>query len=128
MNVFMWRWDPDFRDFALYSPLAELGASLLEAEKVSLFYDQAFVKEPGTREVTQWHQDMPFWPALGFGMVYGAAIAGAFALAQGQRFALPTVPSWWAALLYLRDPDLGVKVRQRNVTFFPLALIASSAM
>ena len=33
--------------------------------RVSLFYDQAFIKEPGTREVTQWHQDLPFWPALG---------------------------------------------------------------
>ena len=65
MNVFMWRWDQDFRDFALNSPLAELGASLMEADRVSLFYDQAFVKEPGTREVTQWHQDLPFWPALG---------------------------------------------------------------
>ena len=65
MNVFMWRWDPDFRDFALHSPLAELGATLLEADKVSLFYDQAFIKEPGTREVTHWHQDMPFWPARG---------------------------------------------------------------
>src|ERR1700694_5547307 len=58
MNVFMWRWDPDFRDFALNSPLPELGASLLEADRVSLFYDQAFIKEPGTREVTHWHQDM----------------------------------------------------------------------
>jgi ectoine hydroxylase-related dioxygenase (phytanoyl-CoA dioxygenase family) len=65
MNVFMWRWDPDFRDFALNSPLPELGASLLEADRVSLFYDQAFIKEPGTREVTDWHQDLPYWPAMG---------------------------------------------------------------
>jgi ectoine hydroxylase-related dioxygenase (phytanoyl-CoA dioxygenase family) len=65
MNVFMWRWDSDFRDFALNSPLPELAGSLMEQSKVSLFYDQAFIKEPGTREVTQWHQDLPFWPALG---------------------------------------------------------------
>jgi ectoine hydroxylase-related dioxygenase (phytanoyl-CoA dioxygenase family) len=65
MNVFMWRWDPDFRDFALNSPLPELGGTLLKQDRVSLFYDQAFIKEPGTREVTQWHQDLPFWPALG---------------------------------------------------------------
>ena len=45
--------------------MAELGASLLEADRVSLFYDQAFIKEPGTREVTHWHQDLPFWPARG---------------------------------------------------------------
>ncbi len=65
MNAFMWRWDPDFRDFALHSPLAEMAAALMEQDKVSLFYDQAFIKEPGTREVTDWHQDLPYWPARG---------------------------------------------------------------
>jgi ectoine hydroxylase-related dioxygenase (phytanoyl-CoA dioxygenase family) len=65
MNAFMWRWDPDFREFALHSPLPELGARLLGADRVSLFYDQAFIKEPRTRSVTDWHQDLPFWPALG---------------------------------------------------------------
>jgi hypothetical protein len=61
----MWRWDPDFREFALHSPLPQLGAALLGADRVSLFYDQAFIKEPGTRSATDWHQDLPFWPALG---------------------------------------------------------------
>jgi ectoine hydroxylase-related dioxygenase (phytanoyl-CoA dioxygenase family) len=65
MNVFMWRWDPDFRAFALKSPLPEVAADLMSADRVSLFYDQAFIKEPGTREVTQWHHDLPFWPATG---------------------------------------------------------------
>ncbi|MEP7100933.1 MAG: DMT family transporter, partial [Burkholderiales bacterium] len=44
---------------------------------------------------------LPFWPALGFGMLYGAAISVAIALAQGQSFALPAIASWWVALLYL---------------------------
>ncbi len=44
---------------------------------------------------------LPFWPALGYGMLYGAAISAALALAQGQRFALPSVASWWLSLLYL---------------------------
>ena len=44
---------------------------------------------------------LPFWPALGFGMVYGAAISGLSALAQGQSFALPAIAAWWIALLYL---------------------------
>lgn len=65
MNSFMWRWDQDFREFALHSPLPELGASLLDADRVSLFYDQAFIKEAGTRSPTDWHQDLPFWPAAG---------------------------------------------------------------
>jgi ectoine hydroxylase-related dioxygenase (phytanoyl-CoA dioxygenase family) len=65
MNAFMWRWDQDFREFALHSPLPKLGAELLGADCVSLFYDQAFIKEPGTRSPTDWHQDLPFWPAAG---------------------------------------------------------------
>ena len=44
---------------------------------------------------------LPFWPALGYGMLYGALVATAFALAMGQGFALPPVASWWVALLYL---------------------------
>ena len=44
---------------------------------------------------------LPFWPALGFGMLYGAAAAAVFALAQGHSFTPPALVSWWAALLYL---------------------------
>lgn len=44
---------------------------------------------------------LPFWPALGFGMLYGALAAAAFALVQGHGFAPPAVASWWIALLYL---------------------------
>ena len=44
---------------------------------------------------------LPFWPALGFGMLYGAAAAAVAALLQGQSFAPPAVASWWIALFYL---------------------------
>ena len=44
---------------------------------------------------------LPFWPALGIGMVYGAALCAVVALLLGQRLAPPAVASWWAALLYL---------------------------
>lgn len=44
---------------------------------------------------------LPFWPALGYGMLYGALAAAAFALVQGHSFVPPARPSWWAALLYL---------------------------
>ena len=44
---------------------------------------------------------LPLWPALGFGMLYGAAVCVIVALLQGQSFALPAVASWWLALLYL---------------------------
>jgi drug/metabolite transporter (DMT)-like permease len=44
---------------------------------------------------------MPFWPSLGWGMLYGALVAGVVALVMGQTFVLPTVPSWWLSLVYL---------------------------
>jgi drug/metabolite transporter (DMT)-like permease len=44
---------------------------------------------------------LPFWPALGFGMLYGSAVVACIALLQGQSFAAPNVASWWLALFYL---------------------------
>jgi drug/metabolite transporter (DMT)-like permease len=44
---------------------------------------------------------LPFWPALGFGMLYGAATAALFAVMQGQSFAPPAIASWWLSLFYL---------------------------
>jgi drug/metabolite transporter (DMT)-like permease len=44
---------------------------------------------------------LPFWPTLGFGMLYGAGTAMLIALAMGGRFAAPPVLSWWVSLLYL---------------------------
>jgi ectoine hydroxylase-related dioxygenase (phytanoyl-CoA dioxygenase family) len=65
MNVFMWRWDADFRAYALESPAGAIAARLLGASSVRMFYDQIFVKEPMTRALTHWHQDLPFWPLRG---------------------------------------------------------------
>jgi len=44
---------------------------------------------------------LPFWPALGFGMLYGAAASASLALLQGQSFAPPLIASWWLSLFYL---------------------------
>ncbi len=44
---------------------------------------------------------LPFWPALGYGMLYGAAAAALLALLQGQSFAPPAIASWWLSLFYL---------------------------
>ncbi|HEV7575569.1 MAG TPA: EamA family transporter [Caldimonas sp.] len=40
-------------------------------------------------------------PALGFGMLYGAAAAAIVALAFGRSVVWPTAPSWWLSLAYL---------------------------
>ena len=44
---------------------------------------------------------LPFWPALGYGMLYGAATSAFIALLQGQGFAPPASLSWWVSLFYL---------------------------
>jgi hypothetical protein len=49
----------------MHSPNAEIAATLMGADEVRVFYDQVFVKEPNTVEMTDWHHDLPFWPMRG---------------------------------------------------------------
>ncbi|MEQ1806264.1 MAG: DMT family transporter [Burkholderiaceae bacterium] len=44
---------------------------------------------------------LAFWPAMGFGMLYGGAACALLALALGRSFALPVTLSWWLSLAYL---------------------------
>lgn len=44
---------------------------------------------------------LPFWPALAWGMLYGALTCLLAAYLSGESFVLPTQPSWWLSLLYL---------------------------
>ncbi len=49
------------------------------------------------------HQ-LPFWPAMGWGMLYGAALSATIASLSGQTLALPSpldAPAWWLSLAYL---------------------------
>jgi ectoine hydroxylase-related dioxygenase (phytanoyl-CoA dioxygenase family) len=57
---------PKFRRFALESPAAEIAGRIMGATRVSFFYDQLLVKEPGTSERTPWHQDQPYWAVSGY--------------------------------------------------------------
>ena len=51
--------------YASTSGLVEVAAALMRSEKVNLFFDQSFVKEPNTPDRTPWHNDLPFWPIRG---------------------------------------------------------------
>ena len=64
-NLRTWESDPELAEFCLRSKLPELAAGLLRSPKINLFYDQIFVKEPGTVERTRWHNDQPYWPIRG---------------------------------------------------------------
>ena len=62
----LWEHDTDFRDYCESSPLPAMAAALLKTDKVNLFYDQLFVKEPETPARTRWHNDQPYWPVRGW--------------------------------------------------------------
>ena len=47
---------------------------------------------------------LPFWPTIGWGMLYSAALSALVLVASGQAAAVPTplaAPSWWLSLAYL---------------------------
>ena len=51
----------EFRKLCLSGVLPEIAAAFLDSEAVNFFGDQIFVKEPGTRERTAFHQDSTYF-------------------------------------------------------------------
>ncbi len=64
-KVFMWQDDDDFRDYVFNSPAPQIAADVMGLDEVRFFYDQLWIKTPGTSAPTNWHQDLPFWPLRG---------------------------------------------------------------
>ena len=56
---------PEFREFLVESPAAEIAARLMRSQRINFFYDAIWVKEQGTRKRTRWHQDQPYYPIDG---------------------------------------------------------------
>ncbi len=61
-----WLHIDEYRDFAVGSPAAEVAGRLLGAAAVNFFYDAVFVRSPGNRFRTPFHQDEPYWSVQGF--------------------------------------------------------------
>ena len=57
----LWEDNPGVRALTFHQGLGELAASLLGAETLRIWIDQALYKEPGGRP-TDPHQDWPLWP------------------------------------------------------------------
>lgn len=47
------------------SGVAEIAQQLFGSNQVRFFFDQVFVKEPGTDAPTPWHHDQAYWPVKG---------------------------------------------------------------
>ena len=65
MDIFLWKRIDELRDAIYYGPFAHWAQQLMGSQEVRFFYDQMFVKEPGTDAPTPWHQDLSFWPIRG---------------------------------------------------------------
>ena len=61
-----WQRIPELERFVVESPAAEIAAALIgDADQVRLYHDHVLVKEPGTRQRTPWHQDIPYYNVAG---------------------------------------------------------------
>jgi len=54
-----------FRRLCTLGAIPQIAGALLESERVNFYGDQIFVKEPGTREKTAFHQDAPYFNITG---------------------------------------------------------------
>lgn len=68
-NVYLSDFDERFRLLRDRSPAPEIAARLMGVDQVRFFYDQLFIKAPGTAAPTPWHNDLPFWPFQGEDLV-----------------------------------------------------------
>lgn len=61
-----WQNIPQYRRFVQESPIAELAGRVMGASAVNFFFDAIFVRTPGNRFRTPFHQDEPYWSVEGF--------------------------------------------------------------
>jgi ectoine hydroxylase-related dioxygenase (phytanoyl-CoA dioxygenase family) len=60
-----WQRIDALRRFVTESPAGAIAAELMGASVVRLYHDHVLVKEPGTRQRTPWHQDLPYYNVEG---------------------------------------------------------------
>ncbi len=60
-----WQRIPEMEDFIRTSGASGIAAGLLGADTLRLYHDHVLVKEPGTRQRTPWHQDLPYYNVSG---------------------------------------------------------------
>ncbi len=56
-----WNRIDEYRDFIWNSPAAEISARLTASGTARIYHEHVLIKEPGTREVTPWHHDLPYY-------------------------------------------------------------------
>jgi ectoine hydroxylase-related dioxygenase (phytanoyl-CoA dioxygenase family) len=60
-----WQRIPELERFVRESAASRIAAELIGEGAVRLYHDHVLVKEPGTRQRTPWHQDIPYYNVAG---------------------------------------------------------------
>jgi ectoine hydroxylase-related dioxygenase (phytanoyl-CoA dioxygenase family) len=60
-----WLWNEELRRVAFDSPLPALAAGLMGASQITFYFDQLFIKPPGSLLRTSFHQDLGYWTCRG---------------------------------------------------------------
>lgn len=60
-DYYMWKHYNEFETVARQGPGGAIASKLLESPTVHYFYEGLFLKEPGTRRASDWHQDQPYY-------------------------------------------------------------------
>lgn len=64
-DFLVWHRIQEYRDFIFDSPAAEIAGRLMRSSQVRHFLENTLIKEPGTREVAPWHQDLSYYCVTG---------------------------------------------------------------
>ncbi|MDP3269913.1 MAG: phytanoyl-CoA dioxygenase family protein [Legionella sp.] len=60
-----WQDNPYYQKIIFDAGLGAMAARLMQSQSVRLYHDHLLVKEPGTRQITPWHQDQPYYNISG---------------------------------------------------------------
>ena len=65
-DTLAWREIEEYKKFIFDSPAAQICGQLMKTKAVHYFFDAVFVRSPGTKFETPWHQDEPYWSIEGY--------------------------------------------------------------
>ena len=65
-DTLAWKEIEEYKKFIFDSPAAQICGQLMKTKAVHYFFDAVFVRSPGTKFETPWHQDEPYWSIEGY--------------------------------------------------------------
>ena len=89
-----WQWNGELKNVAFESPMGELAAQLMGAGAIRFYFDQIFIKPPGSNLRTAFHQDLGYWTCRGDQICTFWAPADKVTLANGAMGYVPGSHLW----------------------------------